>query len=153
MIVEMGVLRHWLRTAQKGETLTYARATCLPAGSAVAKLLRELAEAEQVVLVRKRREHGPGDENFAFLAKRTAKALPDALSGMRTVRAVRAPTPAPAKPQDRRFGAASATARDIAPQVRALIAEGMRPSAGAIARTLGVYGEGPVRLVLERMAA
>ena len=46
--------------------------------------------------------------------------------------------------------------REIEPQVRAMLAEGIGRNACAIARALGIYSTSPVRAVLgrmERMAA
>jgi hypothetical protein len=148
MIVKESILALWLLTAKEGEQLHYARATALKP-NAVTRRLMTLAESGHVELKRKRRAHD-GDENFLYIAQRLALPLP----GQSEPGILKAKGSRREKPQDKRFGAASAVAREIAPQVRALIAErGMVPSAGAIARSLGIYGEGPVRLVLERLAA
>ncbi|BBD01858.1 hypothetical protein [Sphingobium sp. YG1] len=150
MIVQDKVLTAWLATAKHGETMVYARATALPAGSSVAKRLRALAEDGHVVLSQKRRADGPGDENFQYIVTRTAMRLP-APDGSRTVIAVRPLSTR--KPQDKRTGACAAVARDIAPHVRSILAEGGRRSAETIARELGLYSARPVRVVMERLAA
>ena len=150
MIVQDKVLTAWLATAKHHETMVYARATFLPVGSAVAKRLRGLEETGHVLLYRERRTHGPGDENFRFIVKRTAKQLPGA-AGALIVKGVK-PLPSH-KPQDQRTGSCAALARDIAPHVRSILAEGGRRSAETIARELGLYSAQPVRLVMERLAA
>lgn len=150
MIVQDRVLTAWLSSAAHGETMVYARATFLPVGSAVAKRLRGLAETGHVLLYRARRAHGPGDENFRFIVRRTAKPLPGP-GGVMIVKGVK-PLPAH-KPQDKRPGACASVARDIAPHVRSILAEGGRRSAETIARELGLYSAQPVRVVMERMAA
>jgi hypothetical protein len=150
MIVQDKVLTAWLATAKHGETMVYARATALPAGSSVAKRLRALAEGGHVVLSQERRAHGPGHENFRYIVKRTAVQLP-APDGSLKVIGLR-PMSA-CKPQDKRTGACAAVARDIAPHVRSILAEGGRRSAEMIARELGLYSAQPVRVVMERLAA
>jgi hypothetical protein len=152
MMVRKTMVAAWLKTAKAGETIVYARATFLPVRSEVAAMLREAAEHGHVVLYRERRMHGPGEENFRYVAKRTAKPLPGQVYMVREV----PPLPA-AKPQDKRFNGTAALQRDIAPQVRGLMAEGVR-SGSAIARALGLYSAQPVyslmrRLDAERMAA
>lgn len=147
MIVKESVLALWLRTAKEGEQLHYARATALKP-NAVTRRLWTLAESGHVELKRKRRAHD-GDENFLYIAQRLALPLPgQSEPGTLMVKGVR-----PMKPQDKRAGRASAMAREIAPQVRSLIAEGVAPSPWKIARMLGVYHPEPVKLVLERLAA
>ncbi|KMS54711.1 hypothetical protein [Sphingobium cupriresistens] len=150
MIVQDKVLTAWLAIAKQGETLVYARATALSVKSPVAARVRALAETGHVVLCQQRRAHGPGDENFRFIVRRTGKALP-AADGSRKVVGVR-PLPAH-KPQDKRTGACASVARDIAPHVRSILAEGGRRSAETIARELGLYSAQPVRVVMERLAA
>ncbi|WIW88984.1 hypothetical protein K3M67_03100 [Sphingobium sp. V4] len=147
MIVQKSVITNWLKTAVTGETLVYARATFLPHGSEVAKILRKAEEDGHVVLYRERRTHGPGDENFRYVAKRTAKPLPGQTIIVKGVK----PLPA-RKPQDKRIGASASLQSEIAPQVRALMAEGVRNGA-AIARELGIYSPHPVYDVMRRLAA
>lgn len=150
MIVQDKVVTAWLATAKQGETMVYARATFLPVGSLVAKRARALAETGHVVLCQERRQHGAGDENFRFIMRRTGKPLPVS-DGSLTVGGIR---PARAhKPQDKRTGACASVARDIAPHVRSILAEGGRRSAERIARELGLYSAQPVRVVMERLAA
>lgn len=146
MIVQRGVAAQWLREAQEGETLVYARVTFLPVVSAVALMMREAAATGYVTLYRQRREHGPGDENFFYIARRTCATKNDFTKLAAT----------PLSAQAVEAGGPAAIARDIAPQVRSMLAEGMRPSATAIARQLGIYSPYPVQRVLrqiERMAA
>ena len=150
MIVQDKVLTDWLATAKQGETMVYARATALPAGSSVAKRLRALAEGGHVALSQRRRADGPGDENFQYIVTRTAAKLP-APDGSLTVIGIR-PIGA-RKPQDKRTGACASVAREIAPHVRSILAEGGRRSAETIARELGLYSAQPVRVVMERLAA
>jgi hypothetical protein len=143
MIVQDKVLTHWLATAKAGETMVYARATSLPVASLVAKRVRALAETGHVYLRQERRQHGNGDENFRFIVKRTSKPLPGTDSARKAM----------PKPQDKRTGSCASTARDIAPHVRSILAEGGRRSAETIARELGLYSAQPVRVVMERLAA
>ncbi|MEA3541962.1 MAG: hypothetical protein U9R77_07570 [Pseudomonadota bacterium] len=147
MIAQKSLVAGWLKTAKAGETIVYARATFLPVRSEVAAMLREAAEHGHVVLYRERRVHGPGEENFRYVAKRTAKPLPGQAFLVRGVK----PLPA-AKPQDKRFTGTAALQRDIAPQVRVLMAEGVR-SGSAIARELGLYSAQPVYSLMRRLAA
>lgn len=150
MIVQDKVLTDWLATAKQGETLVYARVTALPAKSLVTARVRALAESGHVVPCQHRRARGEGDENFHYIIRRTGKPLP-ASDGSRKVIGVR-PLPAH-KPQDKRPGACASVARDIAPHVRSILAEGGRRSAETIARELGLYSAQPVRVVMERLAA
>jgi hypothetical protein len=151
MIVRDSVITNWLITAVQGETLVYARATALPFGSTVGKRMRELAASGHVSLYQTRRDHGPGDENFHYTARRPAKPLPgqDA-PGFLKVNGV---LPVAPKPQDRRFTSHAAVVREIEPQVRSLLAEGAERNARKLARMLGIYSSNPVQAVLERMAA
>lgn len=128
--------------------MVYARATFLPVGSAVAKRLRGLATSGHVLLYRERRTHGPGDENFRFIVRRTAKQMPGP-GGALGVKGVK--PPAAHKPQDKRTGSCALLARDIAPHVRSILAEGGRRSAETIARELGLYSAQPVRVAMQRM--
>ena len=150
MIVQEKVLTAWLATAKHGETMVYARVTSLPAASIVAKRLRELAESGHVVLSQKRRADGPGNENFQYIATRTAARMPapDKSQKVTGIHLRRAP-----KPQDKRTGSCAMLARDIAPHVRSILAEGGRRSAETIARELGLYSAQPVRVAMQRMAA
>ena len=116
----------------------------------MAKRLRALAEGGHVALSQKRRDNGPGDENFQYIVTRTATRLP-APDGSLTVIDIR-PLPNH-KPQDTRTGACAAVAREIAPHVRSILAEGGHRSAETIARELGLYSAQPVRVVMERLAA
>ena len=151
MIVKDSVITAWLKTAVQGETLVYARATALPFGSTVGKRMRDLAESGHVVLYQTRRSHEPGDENFAYTARRTARPLPgQAAPGYLKVTGE---LPAAPKPQDRRFTSHSSVVREIEPQVRSLLAEGAERNARKLARMLGVYSRNPVQAVLERIAA
>ncbi len=147
MIVQKSVVANWMKTAATGETLVYARATFLPVKSEVAKLLRKAADDGHVVLYRERRSHGPGDENFRYVAKRTAKPLPGQSIPVKGVK----PLPLH-KPQDKRTDARAVLQREIVPQVRALMAEGVRNGA-AIARELGLYSAEPVHNLMRRLAA
>lgn len=151
MIVTDRQVTSWLETAVQGDVLPYARATSLPHGSRVAERLRDLAASGMVVLYRQRRLHGGGDENFHYYARRTGKQFPRAGGSQAGGRAA-SPLPA-TKPQDKRNGACAELAREIAPQVRALLAEGGACSPAHIARQLGLYSAAPVRKVLERIAA
>lgn len=150
MIVQRGVATQWLREAKEGETLVYARVTFLPVASEVARMMREAQAAGLVTLSQRRRDHGPGGENFHYIARRTGKAhvsLEPVPSGPATLTH---------KPQDKRLSSCAAVAIDIAPQVRSMLAEGGRHNAMSIARALGVYSVDPVRVALrniERMAA
>lgn len=150
MIVQDSVLTAWLATAKHREMMVYARATSLPVGSAVAKRLRLLAASGHVVLSQERRQHGGGDENFRFIVRRTAKQMP-APNGALAVKGVK--PLATHKPQDKRTGSCAMLARDIAPHVRSILAEGGRRSAETIARELGLYSAQPVRVAMQRMAA
>lgn len=148
MIVQRGVAVAWLQTASAGQTLVYARATFLPVKSEVARMLREAAEAGHVVLYRERREHGQGEENFRYIAKRTAKALPGA--GKADCGAGKGP--------NRRVTPMRDLAREIAPHVRSMLADGASRSPSRIARSLGVYSHNVVVAALrmidgERLAA
>lgn len=152
MIIAESMLDNWLREAKAGETIVYARATFLTPNK-VTRRLYELAQNGHVELKRSRRQHGPGDENLHYIAKRLAKPLPGcspARDGARIVKGVR---PLPAKPQDRRFTSHASVVREIEPQVRELLAEGHARSAARLARTLGLYSHNPVTRVLERLAA
>lgn len=142
MIVSEILVRNWLKTAVHGQTLVYARVTSLPVQCAVARRMRYLAQDGHVILYRTRREHGAGDENFHYVARRTGKPLPGADAAS-----------LPCKPQDGRTGERAPLMREIAGQVRGLIAEGASHNATAIARELGIYSSYPVRRVLERLAA
>lgn len=150
MIVREDVLTRWLREAKTGEVLVYARATFLiPTG--VTRKLHELAARGHVELYRERRMHGPGDENFRYCARRLARPI-DGPAPRRPVRHAGAAR----KPQDLRCSSHDALTREIEPQVRAMLAEGIGRNASAIARALGIYSASPVRAVLgrmERMAA
>jgi hypothetical protein len=152
MIVAKSMVDAWLRTAKAGETIVYARATYL-IPNVVTRRMFDLAQSGQVLLFRERRMHGQGEENFRYIARRTAKPMPN----MDGARAVTVGRPLEAvKPQDRRFGSCTALSREIAPQLRSMIAEGVPMSAPAMARTLGVYSVEPVRRALReigRMAA
>lgn len=150
MIVQRGVAVHWLRTASAGQTLVYARATFLPVKSEVARMLRDAAEDGHVILYRERRQHGQGEENFRYIAKRTAKALPSV--GESAARG------GAGKPIDRRSSPHRELAREIAPHVRSMLADGAPRSPTRIARSLGVYSHNVVVTALrmidgERLAA
>ena len=150
MIVAESVLIQWLKEAKAKEELVYARATFLSPNS-VTRRLYELSQSGHVQLIRKRRTHGNGDENFHYCARRTAKPLPGLKNGYRAVKGVR-PIEA-VKPQDRRFSSHAQLVREIEPQVRAMLAEGHERSPTRIARALGLYSHNPVAKVLERLAA
>ena len=151
MIVKDSAITAWLKTAVQGETIVYARATALPFGSVIAKRMRDLCESGHVVLYRTRREHGPGDENFAYVARRTGRRLPD--QGKPGVLIVKGVLPPQHKPQDQRVTSRAALLREIEPQVRSMLAEGAPRNASRLARALGLYSSNPVQVVLERMAA
>ncbi|SCW77425.1 hypothetical protein SAMN02927924_02796 [Sphingobium faniae] len=151
MIVRDSVVTNWLKTAAEGEELVYARATFLPVECAVAKRMRDLAAAGHVHLFRRRRQHGAGSENFSYVARRTGRPLPgQAAPGILAVKGV---LPPQKKPQDLRCTARAALIRELTPQVRSLLAEGVAPNASRMARMLGVYDHNPVLKVLERLAA
>lgn len=160
MIVEESMVTRWLRSAKAGETIVYARSTFLNPKSKVAAMLRQAAADGHVVLYRERRTHGPGDENFRYIARRTARPLPGQVLEVRGVRplgaakAMAGGAAAAAKVQDRRYGACASLQREIAQPVREMIAEGERDCA-AIARALGLYSSWPVYSLMrrERMAA
>ena len=151
MIIAESMLDKWLREAKAGETIVYARATFLTPNK-VTRRLYELAQNGHVELKRSRRQHGPGDENLHYIAKRLGKPLPGSSATKGGARIVKSVHP-PAKPQDRRFTSHAAVVREIEPQVRELLAEGHARSAAGIARTLGLYSHNPVVRVLERLAA
>ena len=152
MIIAESMLDKWLREAKAGETIVYARATFLTPNK-VTRRLYELAQNGHVELKRSRRQHGPGDENLHYIAKRLAKPLPGSSATKGGTRTVKSVQPLPAKPQDRRFTSHASVVREIEPQVRELLAEGHDRSAARIARTLGLYSHNPVVRVLERLAA
>ena len=152
MIIAESVLDRWLREAKAGETIVYARATFLTPNK-VTRRLYELAQNGHVELKRSRRQHGPGDENLHYIAKRLAKPLPGSSAAKGGTRIVKGVRPLPAKPQDRRFTSHASVVREIEPQVRELLAEGHARSAARLARTLGLYSHNPVVRVLERLAA
>lgn len=150
MIVREDVLTRWLREAKTGEVLVYARTTFLiPTG--VTRRLYDLAASGHVALYQERRKDGAGDENFHYCARRLARPI-DGPAPRRPVRHVGAAR----KPQDLRCSSHGALTREIEPQVRAMLAEGVGRNACAIARALGIYSSRPVQAVLvrmERMAA
>ena len=148
MIVAPPVLDRWLRDAKAGETIVYARATYL-IPNAVTRRLFALHQSGHVGLRRQRREHGNGDENFHYIAWRTAKQLPGPDGSLKVLGVRQMP---PRKPQDCRKNARSHLQAEIAPMVRSLQAEGCR-SGVAIARELGLYSPEPVYNLLRRMAA
>ncbi|ETI63004.1 hypothetical protein C100_14925 [Sphingobium sp. C100] len=150
MIAHKSLVISWLKSAKAGETIVYARATFLPVRSEVAALLRKAADDGHVVLYRQRRMAGPGEENFRYVAKRTARPLPGQTFLVKGVKPL--PDRAERKPQDQRIEARAALQREIAPQVRAMLAEGMRNGA-AIARELGLYSAEPVHHLMRRLAA
>lgn len=149
MIIAERLLNSWLRDAKPGDVLVYARATYLLPNS-VTRRLYDLAMSGHVCLTRTRRSHGMGMENFLYAAKRLAKPLEGSI-GLAAGREARRGGGV-RMPQDHRFPNA-ALVRELEPEVRSLLAEGVRPHATRIARMLGVYDAGPVRLVLERLAA
>lgn len=150
MIVSDIILTSWLRESRTGDTLVYARATYLVPNS-VTRRLFDLAESGHVTLTRTRRMHGPGDENFLYGARRLAKPLAgfggSAKSGAKGGPASRR------KPQDARMSACAAMQREILPQVREMLAEGLPRNGNAIARDLGLYSAAPVYQLLRRLAA
>ena len=152
MIIAESMLDKWLREAKAGETIVYARATFLTPNK-VTRRLYELAQNGHVELKRSRRQHGPGDENLHYIAKRLGKPLPGSSTTKGGTRIAKSVQPLPAKPQDRRFTSHASVVREIEPQVRELLAEGHARSAAVIARTLGLYSHNPVVRVLERLAA
>ncbi|WP_257554119.1 hypothetical protein [Sphingobium sp. CFD-2] len=152
MIIPESMLDKWLREAKTGETIVYARATFLTPNK-VTRRLYELAQTGHVELKRSRRQHGAGDENLHYIAKRLGKPLPGSSSAKSGTRIVKSVQLLPAKPQDRRFTSHASVVREIEPQVRELLAEGHARSAAGIARTLGLYSHNPVARVLERLAA
>ncbi|MFZ2995931.1 hypothetical protein [Sphingobium sp.] len=141
MIIAESMLKRWLGEAKDGDSLVYARATYL-IPNVVTRRLFDLSQSGHVSLTRTRRQHGPGEENFLYQARRTALPIGGFVTPMRK-----------SKPQDRRFSSHDAVVREIAPQVRAMLAEGAPRNACAIARALGIYSRNPVQAVLERMAA
>ncbi|KFG90751.1 hypothetical protein BV98_001463 [Sphingobium herbicidovorans NBRC 16415] len=152
MIIAESMLDKWLREAKAGETIVYARATFLTPNK-VTRRLYELAQTGHVELKRSRRQHGPGDENLHYIAKRLGKPLPGSSPAKGGTRIVKGILPLPAKPQDRRYTSHASVVREIEPQVRELLAEGHARSAARLARTLGLYSHNPVVRVLERLAA
>jgi len=145
MIIAERLLNSWLREAKAGDVLVYARATYLQP-NVVTRRLYDLAISGHVCLTRTRTLHGAGMENFHYAAKRLAKPF----SGRDP--ADTDPASGTAKPGQRET-ARTGLIREIEPQVRSLIAEGMERNAHKIARTLGLYDRYPVAVVLERMAA
>lgn len=150
MIVSGAQLRDWLREAKAGDVLAYARATFLIPND-VTRRLYDLAQSGHVALTRVRRDNGMGDENFLYMARRTALPMEQgkAAGGSRgQVRHVGGRAP-----QDRRVGDAARAAMAVVAPIRAQLAEYRAagrslPSAPALARAWGLPSAYAARIAL-----
>lgn len=150
MIVSGAQLRDWLRDAKAGDVLAYARATCLKPND-VTRRLYDLAQSGHVALTRVRRDKGAGDENFLYMARRTALPMEQGkVGGGRRGRVAQFGGRAP---QDRRVGDAARAAMAVVAPIRAQLTEYLAagrslPSAPALARAWGLPSAYAARVAL-----
>lgn len=150
MIVSGMQLRDWLRDARAGDVLAYARATFLISND-VTRRLYDLAQSGHVALTRVRRDEGAGDENFLYMARRTALPLEQG----QPVRGVgnKVLHVGGRAPQDRRVSDAARAALAVAAPIRAQLHEYLAagrslPSAPALARAWGLPSAYAARIAL-----